>query len=113
MVAELRSIYPPEGMGIANVNGGSFYDCRLPSKLLWGPFASARDFHEALANGTDTDIVDWETAGWFLPYWEYTCCAWHVNPYNTFWQEEVGKFVAPMPHELRMEGIRRKYFGIF
>lgn len=55
-------------------------------------------------------ILDWETAGWFPPYWEYTCVK-YVNPQNTFWAEEVDKFLKPMPLELKMEGIRQKYFG--
>ncbi|POR35772.1 kinase-like domain-containing protein [Tolypocladium paradoxum] len=57
-------------------------------------------------------IIDWETAGWLPLYWEYTC-AWNVNPQNEFWRHEVDKFLTPMQHELRMEGIRRKYFGDF
>ncbi|ETS83078.1 hypothetical protein PFICI_04954 [Pestalotiopsis fici W106-1] len=64
-----------------------------------------------LARGDDVvGIIDWETAGWMPPYWEYTS-AWHVNPQNMFWQEEVGKFLTPLPHELEMEKIRRRYFG--
>jgi hypothetical protein len=58
------------------------------------------------------EIVDWETAAWFLAYWEYTT-AWFVNLQNPFWQQEVDKFITPMPHGLRMESIRRKYFGSF
>ncbi|KAJ2892330.1 kinase-like domain-containing protein [Zalerion maritima] len=57
-------------------------------------------------------LVDWETAGWFPPYWEYVC-AWNVNPQNEFWREEVDKFLPPMPHDLEMERVRRKYFGDF
>ncbi|KAM5357619.1 hypothetical protein ACJZ2D_016087 [Fusarium nematophilum] len=57
-------------------------------------------------------IIDWETAGWMPPYWEYTS-AWHVNPQNRFWQEEIDKFLTPLPFELKMETIRRKYFGDF
>ncbi|KAB5550937.1 serine/threonine protein kinase [Coniochaeta sp. 2T2.1] len=57
-------------------------------------------------------IIDWETAAWMPPYWEYTS-AWHVNPQNMFWQEEVNKFLPPDPHALEMEKIRRKYFGDF
>ncbi|KAJ0163445.1 hypothetical protein CTA2_2990 [Colletotrichum tanaceti] len=157
MVSELRSVPPPEGTCVGDVDGGPFYDCRLPSKLLWGPFATTRDFHEALATGFDFDthyanlpddvhelfefyrqsstrlvlthgdlsslnilvqgddvvgIVDWETAGWLPPYWEYTC-AKYVNPYNEFWAAEIDGFLEPMPHELRMERIRQKYFGAF
>ncbi len=66
-----------------------------------------------LVRGDDVvAIIDWETAGWMPPYWEYTS-AWHVNPQNMFWQEEVDKFITPLSHELEMEIIRRKYFGDF
>lgn len=61
---------------------------------------------------TVVGIIDWETAGWFPLYWEYTCAS-NVNPQNEFWRQEVDKFMTPMPHELRMEGIRQKYFGDF
>ncbi|PNY24937.1 Uncharacterized protein TCAP_05127 [Tolypocladium capitatum] len=156
MVGELRSISLPEGVGVGSVDGGSFCDCRLPSKLFWGPFATIRDFHQALANDADTEadyenlppdlsdlsdlfvfyrqpfgqsvfthgdlsslnilvngdkvvgIIDWETAGWFPPYWEYTCAKNVTN--NTFSEEEIDMFLEPMPYELKMERIRRKYF---
>ncbi|KAI1125834.1 hypothetical protein F5Y10DRAFT_246234 [Nemania abortiva] len=52
-------------------------------------------------------IVDWETAGWLPYYWEYSR-AWNVNLYNTLWQDEVGKFLDPMPYELAMDAIRRR-----
>jgi aminoglycoside phosphotransferase len=152
---ELRSVPPPEGTSVGGVDGGPFYDCRLPSNPLWGPYATTRDFHEALANGANLDveyaqlpddvpelfefyrqsgnqlvlthgdlsslnilvdgdevmgILDWETGGWFPPYWEYTC-AKNANPHNLFWAEEVDKFLEPFPHELKMEKIRQKYFG--
>ncbi|KAI1857162.1 hypothetical protein JX265_011363 [Neoarthrinium moseri] len=157
MVAELRGIPPPDGTGVGNVNGGPFCDCRLPSKLHWGPYTSVRDFHEALANGANMDleyenlpegmpelfrfyrqssnvlvfshgdlsslnilargdelvgIIDWETAGWFPPYWEYTC-AKYANPQNAFWADEVDHFLPAMPYELKMENTRRQYFGAF
>jgi aminoglycoside phosphotransferase len=157
MVTELRSVPPPKGASVGSVDRGPFYDCRLPSKLLWGPYDTVRGFHAALANDTDFDtnyanlpddvsrlfdfyrhagdqlvlthgdlsslnilveadkvvsIVDWETAGWFPPYWEYTC-AKNVNPQNTFWADEVDAFLEPMPHELGMEKIRQRYFGAF
>ncbi|KZV60622.1 kinase-like protein [Peniophora sp. CONT] len=66
-----------------------------------------------LADGDKvTGIIDWETAGWMPPYWEYAT-AWHVNPSNPFWREEVDGFLEPMVHELDMEKIRRRYFGEF
>lgn len=157
MISELRSIHPPAGASVGNVDGGAFYDCRLPSKLLWGPYATVRDFHEALAGDANihaeyedlphdipelfefyrqstnqllfthgdlsslnillrgdkvVGIVDWETAGWFPPYWEYTC-AKNVNPQNVFWADEVDRFLTPFPHELEMDKIRRRHFGAF
>ncbi|ROW08669.1 hypothetical protein VPNG_06463 [Cytospora leucostoma] len=57
-------------------------------------------------------IIDWETAGWYPPYWEYTS-AKHTNPRNLWWQEEVDKFIAPMHEALEMEAIRRRFFGDF
>ncbi|RYC80987.1 hypothetical protein BFJ63_vAg16124 [Fusarium oxysporum f. sp. narcissi] len=66
-----------------------------------------------LVRGDDVvGIVDWETAAWMPSYWEYTC-AWNVNPQNQFWQEEVDRFLTPLPFEVKMEAIRRKYFGDF
>ncbi|KAJ2983360.1 hypothetical protein NQ176_g740 [Zarea fungicola] len=62
-----------------------------------------------LARGDEVvGIVDWETAGWMPPYWEYTS-AWNVNPQNRFWQQEVNHFIEPLPEALAMEAIRRKY----
>ena len=57
-------------------------------------------------------IVDWETAGWFPAYWEYTT-AYQVNPQNYFWRESIDLFLDPFPSELIMEEMRRKYFGDF
>lgn len=64
-----------------------------------------------LARGDDiVGIIDWETAGWYPSYWEYTS-AHQVNPQNPFWANEIDKFLQPMPEELAMERTRQKYFG--
>lgn len=64
-----------------------------------------------LAQGdTITGIVDWETAGWYPQYWEYTT-ACQVNFRNIFWLAEIGKFLEPWPEELKMEKLRQAYFG--
>ena len=55
-------------------------------------------------------IIDWETAGWYPAYWEYTT-ACQVNPQNSFWREEIDRFLNPQPSELAMDSIRQKYFG--
>lgn len=57
-------------------------------------------------------IVDWETAGWYPPYWEYTS-AKHPNPQNRWWQDEVDRFITPVPEALEVEAIRRRFFGDF
>ncbi len=154
MITELRTISPPSDVGVANVDGGSLYDFRIPgSSPRFGPFKTVADFHRHLRNGfeahpdhfpevselislheqsfpirfTHSDlssmnilvqgdkvvaILDWETAGWYPCYWEYTTAS-NVNPQNTFWRDEIVKFVEPYPRELEMEQLRMKYFGDF
>lgn len=64
-----------------------------------------------LASGNKVvGIIDWETAGWYPSYWEYTT-AWNANPQNQFRRDEVDKFLQPMTDGLEMEKIRLKYFG--
>ncbi|KAL5361417.1 kinase-like protein [Aspergillus floccosus] len=151
-VREMRDLQPPEGIGIASVDGGSLFDCRVPGpSLRFGPFDTAQDFHRHLRRGMEFDsrldpevqelieqqrkswplvfthgdlsslnilvcgddiagIVDWETAGWYPSYWEYTS-AHQVNPQNSFWVNEIDKFLQPMPEALGMERIRQKHFG--
>lgn len=152
MVTEMRELRPPEGVGIASVDGGSLYDCRVPGQTMrFGPFRAAQEFHRHLRRGMEFDpgldaevqdlvkqqdgswplvfthgdlsslnilvrgedivsLIDWETAGWYPSYWEYTC-AYQVNPQNTFWVNEIDKFLQPMPDELAMERLRQKHFG--
>lgn len=59
---------------------------------------------------TIVGIIDWETAGWYPSYWEYTSAS-QVSPMNLFWGEEIDKFLEPMPEALGMEKLRQKYFG--
>ncbi|KAK2811587.1 hypothetical protein FQN50_001929 [Emmonsiellopsis sp. PD_5] len=152
MVREMRELRPPDDMGVASIDGGSLFDCRIPgSSMLFGPFDTTHDFHRHLRMGMDFDprldpqiqdlikqqskpwpllfthgdlsslnilarddeivgIIDWETAGWYPSYWEYTS-AHQVNPQNSFWVNEIDKFLQPMSEELAMERIRQKYFG--
>lgn len=155
MVGEMRSIPNPKIVGVANVDGGSLYHCRLPvtpgTRRRFGPFKDVSDFHRYLRWGTEAHpdhypeanelitmhkdtwplcfthddlsslnilvregdvvgIVDWETAGWYPSYWEYTT-AWNVNPQNEFWRKDIDRFFEPKPRELAMEKLRLKYFG--
>ncbi|KAI9700032.1 MAG: hypothetical protein M1836_002566 [Candelina mexicana] len=154
MIQEMRSLSPPQGQGVTNVDGGPLFDGRLPGPSLWfGPFSSIKDFHRHLRGGFEPNpknspeinklidlygghwplvfthgdlssqnilvrgdkivgIIDWETAGWFPAYWEYTT-ACQVNPQNSFWRDEIDRFLEPQQKELAMENIRQKYFGDF
>lgn len=57
-------------------------------------------------------IVDWETAGWHPSYLEYkTAC--QVNPSNSFWIDEIGKFLTLLSDELAMDQTGLKHFGLF
>jgi hypothetical protein len=47
-----------------------------------------------------TGIIDWETAGWWPSYWEYTS-AQQVNPRNSFWDDCIDKFLDPWPEALK------------
>ncbi|KAF1852212.1 kinase-like protein [Cucurbitaria berberidis CBS 394.84] len=67
-------------------------------------------FNILVRNDEVVGIIDWDTAGWLPYYWEYTT-AWHANPQNLFWQNEVGNFLDPQEEELSMEKLRRAYFG--
>lgn len=163
MVNQMRDLKPPHGSAVANVDGGSLTDPRLPGLGLahpvqtstrFGPFEDVKAFHRwlrrpaydrqddnfaevndliafhedtewgmpvfihgdlsslnILADGdTVTGIVDWETAGWYPAYWEYTT-AMQVNFKNEFWKGYIDDFIEPRPDDLRMESIRQKYFG--
>lgn len=155
MVAEMRSIPPPQGQkpGVCNVHGGSIWDSRLPgTSMRHGPWESVHEFHKYLRGGFEADpnhypevsnlialqdkdrwplvfthgdlsslnvlvrgdkvvgIIDWETAGWYPSYWEYTTAS-QVSPMNYFWRREIDNFLDPLPEELEMETIRQKYFG--
>lgn len=57
-----------------------------------------------------TGIIDWESAGWYPEYWEYTN-ARCTTLLNGFWREEIDNFLHLYPEELEMEYIRQKYFG--
>ncbi|KZF20617.1 kinase-like protein [Xylona heveae TC161] len=60
-------------------------------------------------DGKITGIVDWESAGWFPDYWEYTMT------WDSFWdnrelRDEIPAFLDPFPAELEMERTRWRLF---
>ncbi|KAK1912775.1 hypothetical protein P3342_004711 [Pyrenophora teres f. teres] len=49
MIEEMRHITPPDGIGVANVDGGPLYDMKLPGPSgHFGPFKTMYDFHRYL-----------------------------------------------------------------
>lgn len=52
-------------------------------------------------------IIDWEYAGWFPNYWEYTT-AWCGSLARTKWQDNLRKFPDAFSVELEMEKVRNK-----
>ncbi|GAB1311874.1 hypothetical protein MFIFM68171_02084 [Madurella fahalii] len=57
-------------------------------------------------------IIDWEFAGWYPCYWEYTS-AWYGNLTRQAWQDSIARFLDSYPVELRMEITRQKWWGEF
>jgi hypothetical protein len=57
----------------------------------------SEQYHEYRVRG----IVDWESAGWYPAYWEYTSAL--ARPHQeSDWPEHVGKMMKPYPLELSM-----------
>ncbi|KAI1396501.1 kinase-like domain-containing protein [Hypoxylon fuscum] len=58
--------------------------------------------------GKVVGIVDWEMAGWYPWYWEYTTA---INTHCIKgWWEEVGKFLDECPEEKEMDDLWRKLY---
>ncbi|QKD61532.2 serine/threonine protein kinase [Fusarium oxysporum Fo47] len=57
-------------------------------------------------------IIDWEFAGWYPCYWEYTS-AWYGNRIWQGRQELLAKFLDAYPTELEMEKTRQRWWGDF
>ena len=55
-------------------------------------------------------IIDWENAGFFPRYWEYTT-ARQVYPLDSFWAKCVDRFLDSWPEALEMEKVRQRWWG--
>ncbi|KAF2124869.1 kinase-like protein [Dothidotthia symphoricarpi CBS 119687] len=70
-------------------------------------------FNVIVRGGNVVGVIDWEFAGWYPYYWEYTS-AWFGNLIRTDWQGMIGKFLdRPSPEEFKMEEVRHKWWGEF
>ena len=63
-----------------------------------------------IRDGQVVGIIDWEFAGWYPCYWEYTS-AWYGNLTRRWWQNSIARFLDPSPEELEMEITRQKWWG--
>lgn len=81
---------------------------------LWPPpvftHADLNPFNILVRDDKVVAIIDWEFAGWYPNYWEYTS-AWYGNITRTGWQDELGQFLQTFPAELEMERTRQKWWG--
>ncbi|CAG2007560.1 unnamed protein product [Fusarium graminearum] len=66
-------------------------------------------FNIMVREGRVVPIIDWEFAGWYPYYWEYTA-AWYSNETRKVWQGLLARFLDPYPEELEMDKTRR-YWG--
>jgi aminoglycoside phosphotransferase len=55
-----------------------------------------------LTTGMITGFIDWEMAGWWPAYWEYTKSRFG-NRYQTWWKILIANVLFPHQHELRTE----------
>jgi hypothetical protein len=56
-------------------------------------------------------IIDWEFAGWYPYYWEYTS-NWFSNITRTEWQGMLDKILDPPSPEIsKMEQVRNRWWG--
>lgn len=56
-------------------------------------------------------IIDWEMAGWYPHYWEYTSLKIGSEVVNPVWDDNIDKFLSPLPDELKMEKVRFRWWG--
>ncbi len=68
-------------------------------KLTHGDLNS---FNIIINNDKIAGIIDWEMAGWYPDYWEFTS-AWHANVYDEFWRPEVEKILEAVSRTQDMQ----------
>lgn len=56
-------------------------------------------------------IIDWEMAGWYPHYWEYTSLKMASDLVNPVWYDSIDKFLDPYPEDLKMEKVRFRWWG--
>lgn len=103
---QLREIHNPYNYYICSADGNSINDHRIgPEKV--GPFNTEEEFNNTIGNynvktknksifthadikphniildnNNDIVLIDWECAGWYPEYWEYTKSLFLINEYK-------------------------------
>lgn len=78
------------------------------------PVLTHADLHASnilVHNDKVTGIVDWDSAGWYPNYWEYTSAWCAANIKTEEWRHHLQCFLDTFPRELEMEMTRNEYFG--
>ncbi|KND87053.1 hypothetical protein TOPH_08262 [Tolypocladium ophioglossoides CBS 100239] len=79
----------------------------LPSVFTHGDL---NPFNILIRGDQVVGIIDWEFAGWYPCYWEYTS-AWCGSITRQEWQKMIVRFLEPYPEELWMETTRQRWWG--
>ncbi|KAF8852765.1 hypothetical protein BDZ45DRAFT_707269 [Acephala macrosclerotiorum] len=129
----LRGLQPPKEGFVGSSMLGSGYDHRLGCRRF-GPFESIADFHKFVRRGDSMDlwafdkdvtnnimvvnekitgIIDWEFAGWFPEYWEYTKMYFGWRPYRADFYYEMDKVLTTYPQELAADKATLKEYDIW
>ncbi|KAK0938548.1 hypothetical protein LTR29_009862 [Friedmanniomyces endolithicus] len=113
-----------EGLQPSEIQGGEIEDgverqdlekmAAMQDAGPWPPpvftHADLNPFNILVRDDEVVAVLDWEFAGWYPSYWEYTS-AWHGNLTRTGWQEALDQFLDPYAEELEMERTRQKWWG--
>ncbi|EJT78902.1 hypothetical protein GGTG_03995 [Gaeumannomyces tritici R3-111a-1] len=109
--------YPHRDAADADDEDGMWRGLKDMVALQDGPWPAPVFTHGDLHAGNilvDRDrvsaIIDWEGAGWYPCYWEYTQ-AWTLALMNDVWQDLLPEFMEPYPEALKMEQTRQRSWG--
>jgi aminoglycoside phosphotransferase len=93
-----------------------FYRRILPVALhSHKPVFSHADFQRKnimMRNDGGIVVIDWETAGWYPSYWEYTLANFTCDSWDDDWHVWVGKILDEYPNEYAwMDMLRRELWS--
>lgn len=126
ILEQLRKIPNPYKYYVCSADGGPVKDYRISSDNV-GPFINEEEFNKKIGNtkynkkyksvfthadikpqniiinkNGDILIIDWECAGWYPEYWEYTKSLFNINTY-TEWIDMMTQIFKEYKDELNIE----------